>query len=104
VIQLLQRQKSPPQGICSTLQPALLSPCTSLVSSNGTLTYEGNRAVGCIRNGDVLASTAGLNAIPLGWIISGLQALEGPTGSSGIVNWEMLNQIGSTGTILDLIQ
>ena len=46
--------KSPPQGICSTLQPALLSPFTSLVGSNGTLTYEGNRAVGCIRNGAVL--------------------------------------------------
>jgi hypothetical protein len=50
-------------SICSTLQPALLSPCSSLVSSNGTLTYEGNRAVGCIRNGALLAAAAGLNAI-----------------------------------------
>jgi plastocyanin len=91
-------------GVCSTLQPALLSSCTSLVSSNGTLTYEGNRAVGCIRNGALLAAAAGLNAIPLEWIIGGLQALEGPTGCSGIVNWEMLNQIGGTDTILDLTQ
>lgn len=90
-------------GICSSLQPALLSPCTSLVSSNGTLTYEGERAVGCIRNGALLAAGAGLNAIPLNWIIGGLQALEGPTGCSGIVNWEMLNQVGGTDSILDLI-
>jgi hypothetical protein len=75
-----------------------------LVSSNGTLTYEGNRAVGCIRNGALLAATAGLNAIPLDWIIGGLQVLEGPTGCRGIVNWETLNQVGSIDTILNLVQ
>ena len=62
-----------------------------------------NRAVGYIRNGALLAAAVGLNAIPLDWIIGGLQALEGPTGCSGIVNWEVLNQVGSTDTILDLI-
>jgi hypothetical protein len=90
-------------GICTTLQPALISPCTSLVSSNGTLTYEGNRAVGCIRNGAFLAAAAGFNAIPLDWIIGGLQSLEGHTGCGGIVNWEMVNQVGNTETILNLI-
>jgi hypothetical protein len=90
-------------GICTTPQPALISPCTALINSDGTLTYEGNRAVGCIRNGALLAAAAGFNAIPLDWIIGGLQALERPTGCSGILNWEMLNQVGSTDTILDLI-
>jgi hypothetical protein len=89
--------------ICTSLQPALMSPCTALINSDGTLTYEGNRAVVCIRNGALLAAAAGFNAIPLEWIIGGLQALEGPTGCSGIVNWNILNQVGSTDTILDLV-
>ena len=71
--------------------------------SDGTLTLEGNRTVGCIRNGSLLDVVAGLNEIPLDWIVGGLQALEGPTGCGGMVNWEMLNQVRSTDTVLDLI-
>jgi hypothetical protein len=99
-----QRSQGVWMRICTSLQSALMSSCTALVNSDGTLTYEGNRAVGCIRNGALLAAAAGFNEIPLEWIIGGLQALEGPTGCSGIVNWKILNQLGSMNTILNLVQ
>ncbi len=90
-------------SICNTLQRALYSSCNSLVNSDGTLTSEGNRALTCIRNGALLAAAAGLSSIPPGFIARGLQTLEGPTGCAGIVNWNIVNQIASVATILNLI-
>jgi hypothetical protein len=71
---------------CTTLQWALYSSCDSLINSDGTLTYEGNRALTCIRNGALLAAGDGLSSIQLDLIIGGLQNLEGPTRCAGVVN------------------
>jgi hypothetical protein len=50
-------------GKCNKVQLALYPSCDTLVnSSGGTLTSEGERAFGCIRNGALLA----LGAIGLG--------------------------------------
>lgn len=73
------------------------------IVANGALTYEGDKALGCIWNGALLAAGAGLSSIPLSFIIRGLHYLEGPTGCDGIVKWDMLNQIGNVATILNLI-
>jgi hypothetical protein len=40
---------------CNDLQAALVSSCDVLVNPDNTLTTEGERAVGCIRNGLALA-------------------------------------------------
>ena len=91
-------------NICTTLQWALYSSCSSLVNYDGTLRYEGDRALTCIRNGALLAAGAGLSSIQLDLIIGGLQILEGPTGCGGIVNWDMVNQVAPpVVTILNLI-
>ncbi len=90
-------------GICTTFQSALYSSCISIVNSDGTLTYEGERALGCIRNGALLAAAAGLSLIPSDFIAWGLQTLEGPTGCAGIVNWDIINHIASVATILNII-
>jgi hypothetical protein len=89
--------------ICNTLQSALLSPSNVLVNPDGTPINEGNLVVTCIRNGALLAAGAGLAAIPLDWIARGLQFLEGPTGCGSVVSWNMINDIGSVDTILNLI-
>jgi hypothetical protein len=38
---------------CNNLEAALVSSCNILVNPDNTLTAEGERAVGCIRNGIV---------------------------------------------------
>jgi hypothetical protein len=97
------------RGICRTLQIALYSSCEELVDSDdGSLTPEGERALGCIRNGALLAAGAGLLpglGIPVtpGIIVKGLDFLEEPTGCGGIVKMDMLNQIGRLGTILSFL-
>jgi hypothetical protein len=50
-----------------------------------------------------LAAGAVLYSIPPGFILRGLQALEGLIGCGNIVNWEMLNQIGNVATTLSLL-
>jgi hypothetical protein len=66
-------------GIRTTLQPALYSSCDTLVNS-GTLTAEGQRALGCIKNGAMLAGSAGLLGVSLPFIGKGLSLLAAPTG------------------------
>jgi len=82
-------------GICTTLQPALYSSCHTLVNS-GTLTAEGQRALGCIRNGAMLASGAGLLGVPLPFISRGLSLLPAPTGCGGIVKMDEINNVVSS--------
>jgi hypothetical protein len=89
--------------IRTILKSALYSPCNLLVNSDGTLTYEGNRAVTCISNGATLAAAAGFNSISIDLISRALQYLEELTGCGGIVNWNMVNRIGNVATILNII-
>jgi hypothetical protein len=88
----------PPQqqgwtGTCNTLQPLLLQSCSELVNPDGTLTTQGDRAVGCIRNGLGLALVGISQGLPLPVIIDGLRALEGPTGCGNIVNWDQIQSV-----------
>ena len=84
-------------GIFSTRQIALYSSCAQLVDDDGSLTSEGERALGSIRSGALLAGGAGLlpalgNPVTPGIIIRGLDALEEPTGCGGIVKMDILHQ------------
>ena len=78
-------------------QIALYSSCAQLVDDDGSLTSEGERALGSIRSGALLAGGAGLlpalgNPVTPGIIIRGLDALEEPTGCGGIVKMDILHQ------------
>ena len=48
---------------CNDLQAALISSCDVLVNPDNTLTTEGERAVGCIRNGILLAGGGSILAL-----------------------------------------
>ena len=62
----------------------LYSPCDTLVNS-GILTAEGQRALGCIRNGAMLAGGgAGLLGVPVPLISKGLSLLAAGTLSEEI--------------------
>jgi hypothetical protein len=78
--------------ICSLLTPIPVSPCYQLVNPDNSLTYEGERAVGCIRNGIILAGGAAyLLNLPLPLIIAALRALLTITGCDGIINWDLID-------------
>jgi hypothetical protein len=63
--------------MCNDLQTALVSSCEVLVNPDNTLTFEGERAVGCIRNGIALAGGGSiLLSLPLPLVITALQILE----------------------------
>ena len=102
-------QQTPPQqgginwvSLCSDLQVALVSSCTDLVNSDNTLTQEGDRAVGCIRNGILLAGGGSfLLHLPLPAIGAALQFLEGPTGCDGIVNWGLMGSVGDLRSVIN---
>jgi hypothetical protein len=75
--------------VCNNLEAALVSSCNILVNPDNTLTAEGERAVGRIRNGIVLAGGGTLVAsLPLPLVIAAPKILEEPTGCGGIVEWE----------------
>ena len=88
--------------ICNTVELALYNSCDEYVNSSGQLTYEGERAMGCIRNGLLIGgAAAGLN-VPLGVIIPGLDMLAGMTGCDGIVKLDLLSTIGNPSQLLDM--
>jgi hypothetical protein len=90
--------------ICSSLQIALVSSCNDLVNSDNTLTNEGERAVGCIRNGIFLAGGGSfLLHLPLPLIVGALQALSEPTGCDGIVQWGLIGSVGDLRSIINLL-
>ena len=103
-----QPSQQPTQGgidwisVCNNLQSALVSSCDILVNSDNTLTTEGERAVGCIRNGIALAGGGTLLAsLPLPLVISALQILEEPTGCGGIVEWGLIGDVGDLRGIIN---
>jgi hypothetical protein len=84
------------------LQAALVSSCDVLVNPDNTLTTEGERAMGCIRNGILLAGGGSiLAALPLPLIIAVLQVLEEPTGCGGIVEWGLIGEVGDLRSIIN---
>lgn len=101
-------QPTPQQGgidwieTCNDLQMALVSSCEVLVNPDNTLTSEGERAVGCIRNGIALAGGGSLLlSLPLPLVIAALQFLEEPTGCGGIVEWGLIGNVGDLRGIIN---
>jgi hypothetical protein len=81
---------------------ALVSSCEVLVNPDNTLTSEGERAVGCIRNGIALAGGGTfLLSLPLPLVIAALQILEEPTGCGGIVEWGLIGDVGDLRGIIN---
>jgi hypothetical protein len=66
------------------------------------VTFEGERVLGCIRNGLVLAGggTFLLN-LPRLLIIPILQALSEPTGSGGVMEWSYIGNVGDLREVKD---
>jgi hypothetical protein len=87
--------------ICNNLQVSLVSSCDVLVNSDNTLTQEGERAVGRIRNGIPLSGGGSFLAnLALPLIIAALQVFE-HTGCDGIVDW---GSIGNAGDLREVIE
>ena len=87
---------------CNDLQTALVSSCDVLVNPDNTLTTEGERAVGCIRNGIALAGGGALLlSLPLPLVVTALQILEEPTGCGGIVEWGLIGGVGDLKGIIN---
>jgi len=87
---------------CNDLQTALVSSCEVLVNPDNTLTTEGERAVGCIRNGIALAGGGSLLlSLPLPLVVTALQILEEPTGCGGIVEWGLIGEVGGLKGIIN---
>jgi hypothetical protein len=89
--------------LCGYVQGALYQSCDNYVDDDGDLTRDGETAFGCIRNGAILGGGAMTFGLPPGLIIGGLNLLAGPTGCDGIVNLQILNNMGGLSTILNLI-
>ena len=89
--------------MCGYVQGALYQTCDNYVDDDGDLTRDGEEAFDCIRNGALLGGGALTLGLPPGLITRGLEMLAGPTGCDGIVNFQILNNIGGLGTILNLI-
>jgi hypothetical protein len=87
--------------MCAAEQSYLVESCGSLISSDGSLTNDGDRAVGCITNGAILTVIAGQFNLPIDTIRSLLGGLAPLTGCGGIVN---LNQIQSSPDLQRLVQ
>ncbi len=88
--------------ICNSVEFALYNSCDEYVSSSGQLTYEGERAMGCIRNGLLIGGTAAGFSVPLEIIVPGLDMLAGMTGCDGIVKLDLLSTIGNPSHLLDM--
>jgi hypothetical protein len=83
----------PWKTICSKTQQYLAESCDSLINPDGSLTSQGDRAVGCIWNGAIITGAANMLHLPLATITGILGGLAQPTGCGGIVN---MNRIQSS--------
>jgi hypothetical protein len=88
---------------CSFLDRILVPPCYQLVNQDNTLTFEGQRAYDCIRNGIILAGGASLLNLPLSLVIDKLRELSTQTGCGGIVNWQLIGQVSNLLFIISLL-
>jgi hypothetical protein len=76
--------------ICAQGSQYLLKPCSSLVNPDGSLTSQGDTAVGCIRNGFVAAAAATKFKVPFDTIKNVLKGFAGLTGCGGIVDMDQI--------------
>lgn len=81
-------------GTCKAIEWGLVSPCSTYVKPDGTLTREGNRAKDCISDGAFLGGGAKLIGgwIPTDWIIDGLKYLAPSYDCENIVKWDELKK------------
>ena len=89
--------------ICNTVEFALYNSCDVYVNSSGQLTVEGERAMGCIRNGLLIGGAATGLSVPLEIIVPGLDILAGMTGCDGIVKLDLLSTIGNPSQLLNML-
>jgi hypothetical protein len=83
----------PWKTLCSLTQQYLVESCDSLINPDGSLTSQGDRAVGCIWNGAIIAGAANKLHLPVATITTILGGLAPSTGCGGIMN---MNQIQSS--------
>lgn len=76
--------------ICAQGSQYLLKPCSSLVNPDGSLTSQGDTAVGCIRNGFVAAALATKFNMSFDTIKNALKGFAGLTGCGGIVDMDQI--------------
>jgi hypothetical protein len=80
----------PWSALCNQGQGYLVQSCSNLIDSSGTLTQEGDRAVGCITNGAIITIAANTLQLPLSIVKGALGALAPMTGCDGIVNLDTI--------------
>jgi hypothetical protein len=76
--------------LCKAGQSYLNETCDSLINPDGSLTSEGNRAVGCITNGAIVTVIGSTFNMPLSTIKGLLGYLAPVTGCGGIVNLDQI--------------
>lgn len=76
--------------ICAHGSQYLLKSCCSLVYPDGTLTSQGDTAVGCIRNGFAAAVAATMFNVPFDTIENALKGFAPLTGCGGIVDTDQI--------------
>jgi hypothetical protein len=76
--------------ICTQGSQYLLKPCSSLVNPDGSLTSQGDTAVGCIRNGFAAATVATKYTLPFNLTKGILSGAAGLTGCGGIVDMSQI--------------
>jgi hypothetical protein len=91
-------------NLCQNLQVALVSSCNQLVTPNNVLTSEGERALGCIRNGILLGGGGTfLLSLPLEAIIPILRGISEPTGCGGIVQWDLMGDVPNLPGVITML-
>jgi hypothetical protein len=84
-------------------QGILQQSCSDLVDGNGTLTQQGDRAVGCITNGAIITIGANKYHISTDLVKSVLGFIAGPTGCSGIVNLDTIQNFPQFQSLLNAL-
>jgi len=87
--------------LCKAGQSYLNETCDSLINPDGSLTNEGDKAVGCITNGAIVTAVASSFNMSIGTIKGLLNFLAPHTGCGGIVN---LDQIQTSPDLQRLVQ
>jgi hypothetical protein len=87
--------------LCNSAQTYLLESCDSLINSDGSLTRDGDTAVGCITNGAIISAIGAKMNMSAGTLLGLLMGLAPMTGCGGIVD---LNQVQSSPDIQRLVQ
>jgi hypothetical protein len=76
--------------VCAHGSQYLLKPCSSLVNPDGSLTSQGDTAVGCIRNGFAAAALATKFNMSFDTIKNALKGFAPLTGCGGILDMDQI--------------